>query len=102
MNRKGIVTHTNHCVLRHKDGVVKAPDSLPDTRFRLTRINQLLNGANEEEPNAELAARLLKDEMKGGGAAIVCEGQSANPLFHCHGFREQESQGCRGAAREFH
>jgi isopenicillin-N N-acyltransferase-like protein len=76
MNSEGIVTHTNHYVLKHKDGVVEAPDWLPDTRFRLSRINQLLNGAKEEELNAELAARLLKDETEGDGAAICRSAKS--------------------------
>jgi isopenicillin-N N-acyltransferase-like protein len=70
MNREGIVTHTNHYVVKHKESVVEAPDWLPDTRFRLSRINQLLNGAKEEEPNVEVAARFLKDETEGDGAAI--------------------------------
>jgi len=69
----------------------------------LSRINRLLNGAKEEELNAELAARLLKDETEGDGAAICRSAKSAkdnpaNPLFHCHGFREQEGQGCCGAS----
>lgn len=76
MNREGIVTHTNHYVLKHKESVVEAPDWLPDTRFRLRRINQLLNGAKEEESSVDVAARLLKDETEGDGAAIC---RSAKP-----------------------
>jgi isopenicillin-N N-acyltransferase-like protein len=78
MNREGIVTHTNHYVLKHKESVIEAPDWLPDTRFRLNRINQLLNGAKEEEPSAEVAAILLKDETEGDGAAICRSAKSAN------------------------
>jgi isopenicillin-N N-acyltransferase like protein len=76
MNREGIVTHTNHYVVKHKESVVEAPDWLPDTRFRLSRINQLLNGAKEEEPNVEVAARFLKDETEGDGAAICRSAKS--------------------------
>jgi len=74
MNREGIVTHTNHYLLQHK--VVVSPDWLPDTRFRLNRINQLLNGAKEEEPSGEVMAMLLKDEMEGDGAAICRSAKS--------------------------
>lgn len=77
MNRDGIVTHTNHYILKHKESVVEAPDWVPDTRFRLDRINQLLNGAKEEEPRLEVAARLLKDETEGDGAAICRSAKSA-------------------------
>jgi isopenicillin-N N-acyltransferase-like protein len=76
MNREGIVTHTNHYVLKHKESVIEAPDWLPDTRFRLNRINQLLNGAKEEQPSAEVAAILLKDETEGDGAAICRSAKS--------------------------
>jgi isopenicillin-N N-acyltransferase-like protein len=76
MDRGGIVTHTNHYVLKHKESVVEAPDWLPDTRFRLNRINQLLNGAKEEEPNVDVAARLLMDETEGDGAAICRSAKS--------------------------
>jgi isopenicillin-N N-acyltransferase-like protein len=76
MNKEGIVTHTNHYVLKHKTSVIEAPDWLPDTRFRLSRINQLLSGAKEEEPSAQVAASLLKDETEGDGAAI-CRGSKS-------------------------
>jgi isopenicillin-N N-acyltransferase-like protein len=76
MNREGIVTHTNHYILKHKESVIESPDWLPDTRFRLSRINQLLNGAKDEEPSGELAAKLLKDEMQGDGAAICRSAKS--------------------------
>lgn len=77
MNREGIVIHTNHYVLKHKESVIEAPDWLPDTRFRLSRISQLLNGAKEEEPSVEVAAMLLKDETEGDGAAICRSAKSA-------------------------
>jgi isopenicillin-N N-acyltransferase-like protein len=70
------VTHTNHYVLKHKTSVIEAPDWLPDTRFRLSRINQLLSGAKEQEPSAQVAASLLKDETEGDGAAI-CRGSKS-------------------------
>lgn len=76
MNRDGIITHTNHYVLKHREIVIEAPAWLPDTRFRLDRINRLLNGAKEQEPNMDLAAELLKDEMEGDGAAICRSAKS--------------------------
>jgi isopenicillin-N N-acyltransferase like protein len=76
MTRDGISTHTNHYVLKHEESVVEAPDWLPDTRFRLSRINQLLNGEKEEEPSVEVAAMLLKDETEGDGAAICRSAKS--------------------------
>jgi len=76
MDGEGIVTHTNHYILKHKESVVESPDWLPDTRFRLERINQLLNEAKEEEPSMEVAAMLLKDEMEGDGAAICRSAKS--------------------------
>jgi isopenicillin-N N-acyltransferase like protein len=70
MNREGIVTHTNHFVLKHKEGVVESHDWLVDTGFRLQRIGELLNAAKEEEPSQDLVENFLKDEMEGDGAAI--------------------------------
>jgi isopenicillin-N N-acyltransferase-like protein len=70
MNGDGIVTHTNHFVLKHKESVVEAHDWLPDTWFRLARIGELLNAAKEEEPSEDIAEKILKDETEGDGAAI--------------------------------
>jgi isopenicillin-N N-acyltransferase-like protein len=70
MNKQGAVTHTNHYVLEHKQGVIEAPDWLPDTRFRLRRIGELLNAAKEEQPSQEGLERFLRDETEGDGAAI--------------------------------
>ena len=69
MSRDGIITHTNHFVLEHKSGVVESI-ALLDTKFRLMRINELLNAAKEEEPSQEVVDRMLRDEMEGDGAAI--------------------------------
>ena len=80
MNKEGIVTHTNHYVLKHKASVIEVPDWLPDTRFRLNRINQLLNGAKEEAPTITVAAKLLKDETEGDGAAICRSSKSAKDV----------------------
>jgi len=70
MNKTGIVTHTNHFIVPHVEGVIEEPDWLPDTRYRLRRIDELLNGAKEEEPSSEVVERLLCDEVEGDGAAI--------------------------------
>jgi isopenicillin-N N-acyltransferase-like protein len=74
---KGIVSHTNHYVLKHKPAVVEAHDWLPDTRFRLRRIGELLNAAKEEEPTSEIVESFLRDEMEGDGAAICRSGTLA-------------------------
>jgi isopenicillin-N N-acyltransferase-like protein len=70
MNRGGIVTHTNHYVLKHDERVVESVDWLKDTRFRHERIGELMNGAKGEEVSGELVERLLKDEVEGDGASI--------------------------------
>ncbi|CZR67766.1 related to Acyl-coenzyme A:6-aminopenicillanic-acid-acyltransferase 40 kDa form [Phialocephala subalpina] len=78
MNDKGIVTHTNHCIVPHAKGFVEEPDWLPDTRFRLRRIEELLNGAKEEEPSVEVVEKLLADEQEGDGAAICRTSKGGN------------------------
>jgi len=70
MNKEGIVTHTNHFIVPHVQGVVEEPDWLPDTRYRLRRIGELLNAAKEEEPAVEVVERMLCDEVEGDGASI--------------------------------
>jgi len=79
MNREGVVTHTNHFVLKHKESVVEFHDWLPDTSFRLRRIGELLNAAKEEEPSQELVEKFLRDEIEGDGAAI-CRSQKKDGL----------------------
>jgi isopenicillin-N N-acyltransferase-like protein len=74
MNREGIVTHTNHYMLEHDKKVIEAEDWLPDTRFRLRRIGDLINAAKEEEPSLDAVEKFLKDEMEGDGAAICRSG----------------------------
>lgn len=72
MNGKGIVTHTNHMIVSHIEGVVEEPDWLPDTRFRFQRIGELLTAAKEEVPSLGLVEKMLEDEQEfwGNGAAI--------------------------------
>ena len=70
MNREGIVTHTNHYVLEHTPTVIESHDWLVDTRFRLSRIGELLNAAKEQQPSQEVVESLLRDEMEGDGASI--------------------------------
>jgi isopenicillin-N N-acyltransferase-like protein len=73
MSHEGIVTHTNHYIVKHDERVVEADDWLPDTRFRLRRIGELLNEAKEEQPSVEKVEWCLKDEMVGDGASICRE-----------------------------
>lgn len=79
MNKDGIITHTNHTIVPHFEGFVEAPDWLPDTRYRLRRLNELLNAAKEEEPSVEVVEKLLSDEVEGDGASI-CRSEGKDKL----------------------
>lgn len=68
MDKRGVVMHTNHYVLPHKQSVIESQTWIPDTRFRLKRIGQLVSAA--EEPTVEVVERLLQDKMLGDGASI--------------------------------
>ena len=69
MNRGGIVTHTNHYVLKHDERVVESMDWLRDTRFRHERIGELMNCAKEEEVSGDRVEKLLKDAAECDGAS---------------------------------
>lgn len=69
MSSDGIVAHTNHYILEHKPSVIESHDWLPDTKFRLRRIGELVN-AVKEEPSPEIVESILRDETEGDGAAI--------------------------------
>jgi isopenicillin-N N-acyltransferase-like protein len=83
MSKEGIVTHTNHYVLEHKPSVTEAKDWLIDTKFRLRRIDYLLNVAKKEQPNLETVESFLKDETEGDGACIcrIAKKDSLATLF---------------------
>src|SRR5215469_8371579 len=71
MDERGVVIHTNHYLLPHKETVVELHGWLPDTHFRLRRIGELVSQAGKEQgPSVELVQSLLRDEMEGDGAAI--------------------------------
>ena len=59
MSNQNVVTHTNHFVEVHAN--VQESNSLPDSPFRLERINQLISSC-KEDPGIEDIASLLKDE----------------------------------------
>ena len=59
MSNQNVVTHTNHFVKVHAN--VQESHSLPDSPFRLERINQLISSC-KEDPGIEDIASLLKDE----------------------------------------
>jgi len=80
MNKAGIVTHTNHYVAEHAPSVKEAQDWLADTRFRLDRINELLNAAKEESVSPDAVERMLSDEVEGGGAAICRSSKKEMPV----------------------
>lgn len=83
MSKHGVCTHSNHFVEAHADGVVGAK-MLPDSPFRLERINALIarEGAGAT-PSVELIERLLKDEE--GYPVSICraatEKSSLETLF---------------------
>lgn len=72
--RDGVVTHTNHFLKEHRDGI-KETISSEDSRQRIVRINQLMEGAcfvdGEEkmrEADGAEVERMLKDEQDLPGA----------------------------------
>jgi len=68
MSKDGIVTHTNHYIAKHAEAVVEAHDWVPDTKFRLSRIRELVGAATkEEEPSVGAVERMLRDEMEEEG-----------------------------------
>ncbi|TAQ87143.1 hypothetical protein B7494_g4550 [Chlorociboria aeruginascens] len=69
MDGDGKIVHTNHYVLKHKEGV-KGIIWPPDTRFRLGRVTELLNAMEERESGWRSVQRVLSDGMEGDGAAI--------------------------------
>lgn len=78
----GVVSHTNHFVLPHASSVIENTSWLPDTHFRLQRINSLLaktildnieeGGRTGLEPSVEEAEKWLKDETAGEHGASIC------------------------------
>ncbi|KAK6383840.1 hypothetical protein LTS17_003132 [Exophiala oligosperma] len=57
MDPKGICTHSNHLVKGHK---VQGSSMLPDSPFRLSRIQELLSGI--DKPTTQNFAEMFKDE----------------------------------------
>lgn len=82
----GIVAHTNHYVLPHASSVIEATDWLPDTRYRLKRVEELLQKARSQDGNGdvgvdvEVIKAILGDEVKGGGASICRSTRPDNPI----------------------
>lgn len=70
MDARGVVMHTNHYVLAHDEKVVEVDDWLPDTRFRLRRIGELLDARGEKGVSVQAVEGMLKDEVVGDGASI--------------------------------
>ncbi|MCJ1308248.1 hypothetical protein MMC25_001901 [Agyrium rufum] len=58
--RLGVITHTNHFIRQHSE--TETTSGMPDTIFRLRRINELV-GSFEGEPHEGDIASFLKDEM---------------------------------------
>lgn len=72
MDKDGIVTHTNHYVLEHHPSIIEAQYWLPDTGYRLRRIDELVAAVKIKRggPSQEVVEELLRDETEGDGAAI--------------------------------
>ncbi|KAI9662897.1 MAG: hypothetical protein M1821_007944 [Bathelium mastoideum] len=60
----GVVTHTNHYILPHQEGV-KEQGAWKDSPVRLERISQMVGSYRDSgrEPSAELIGTMLGDEM---------------------------------------
>jgi len=81
MDQWGVVAHTNHYVLPHAEEVVEATDWLPDTRYRLSRAQELLSMARENgEVEISTLRQVLEDEVQGGGASICRSTRPDNPI----------------------
>lgn len=74
---KEILTHTNHFIEPHKGGPSGPPD-LPDSPFRLERINELLE-KESREPSFETIGAMLEDEVNLPGA--ICRAHSVKDGF---------------------
>jgi len=74
----GRVVHTNHYLDLHAESVVEVKDWLPDTVFRLERIQSLL--AEAQVMNVDTAERLLKDERGGKNGAAICRKRGEDGL----------------------
>jgi len=81
MDDKGVVAHTNHYVLPHHPEVIEAKDWLPDTRYRLSRVHELLDSAVKEGGIESSTIRgVLEDEVEGGGASICRKTKPDNQI----------------------
>lgn len=84
MDERGVVVHTNHYVLEHSSEVVEAMDWLPDTRYRLARVEELLGKAGEEQGQGGIGmgtiCRILEDEREGNGASICRSAKVDNSI----------------------
>jgi isopenicillin-N N-acyltransferase like protein len=75
-SRGFMITHTNHFIEPHKGP--SSPPDLPDSPFRLARINELLD-RESTTPSFETIEALLKDEENFPGS--ICRAQSDKNSF---------------------
>lgn len=78
MDAKGMVLHTNHFIKEHKKGVLEVNDWLKDTRFRLKREQDLVDGM-VGEASVERMQSIFVDEVEGDGACI-CRNERADGI----------------------
>ena len=64
MDERGVVMHTNHYILPHKESVVESKTWIPDTWFRLRRIGELVSAEEGKEPTVEILEKLFLDEER--------------------------------------
>ncbi|KAJ9493631.1 hypothetical protein LTR99_000222 [Exophiala xenobiotica] len=72
MDQRGICTHSNHLVKEHK---VQGSAFLPDSPFRLMRIQELMAGI--DKPNLQNLNEALKDEKNYPGAICRAVGEKS-------------------------
>jgi isopenicillin-N N-acyltransferase like protein len=76
MDARGVVSHTNHYVLPHTEGVLEKKGWLPDTDFRLGRVGDLLEGVKES--SEDVLWGIFRDEVEGDGASICRKRKEAS------------------------
>ncbi|RDW69451.1 AAT-domain-containing protein [Coleophoma cylindrospora] len=76
MDERGVVTHTNHYIAAHAPEVEEAKGWVPDTEFRLERMNELVAAAVQGPGmSAERVQEMLKDKTAREDGVAICRGE---------------------------